>query len=73
MTSARWQEIKRVLDLLGEVSPNDRAGMLTAACAGDEDLRREVESLLSFEEKAAVLDRPAQPEDHRRLGGRHHK
>jgi len=34
-------------------------GVLTVACAGDGDLRREVESLLSFEEKAAVLDRAA--------------
>jgi serine/threonine protein kinase len=61
MTSTRWQEIKRVLDVVGEVAPKDRPGALTAACAGDQDLRREVESLLSFEEKAAALDRPAQP------------
>ncbi len=59
MTSARWQEIKRVLDLVGESSLEDRPGILTAACGGDEDLRREVESFLSLEEKAAVLDEAA--------------
>jgi serine/threonine-protein kinase len=59
MTSARWQEIKRVLDLVEDASPDARMGVLTVACAGDGDLRREVESLLSFEGKAAVLDRAA--------------
>ena len=59
MTSARWQEIKRVLDLIGEASPEVRPGMLTAACGGDQDLQREVESLLRFEEKAVALDEAA--------------
>jgi hypothetical protein len=56
MTSERWQVIKRVLELVGEASPEERLGVLTAACAGDEDVRREAESLLSFEDKAALLD-----------------
>lgn len=50
-----------MLGLVGEAPAEARPGVLTAACAGDEDLRREVESLLSFEDEAAVFDRAAQP------------
>ena len=61
MTSERWQAIKGVLDLVAEAPPEAQASALAAACAGDDDLRREVESLLAFEEKAAVFDRAARP------------
>jgi len=61
VTSERWQAIKGVLDLVAEAPPEAQASALAAACAGDDDLRREVESLLAFEEKAAVFDRAARP------------
>ena len=60
MTRERWQEIKRVLDLVGDVSPEERPGVLTAACGADENLRREAEALLSVEDEAAAIDRAAQ-------------
>lgn len=60
MTPERWQEIKRVFDDALKRSPNERRDYLVVACDGDEDLRREVESLLdSFDESAGFLEQPA--------------
>jgi serine/threonine protein kinase len=60
MTPERWQEIKRVFDEALKRSPNERQNYLVVACDGDEDLRREVESLLdSFDESAGFLEQPA--------------
>jgi serine/threonine protein kinase len=53
MTADRW---RRVEDLCHEAlarAPEDRAAFLSKACAGDDELRREVESLLAHEPKAA--------------------
>ena len=61
MTSERWQQVKRVLDELDGVAPEALPAAMTAACGGDEDLRREVESLLSFEDRAEALERAARP------------
>jgi len=61
VTAERWQEIKRVLDLVGDTTPVDRSRVLAESCGADEDLRREVESLLSFEKQAAVFERVARP------------
>jgi serine/threonine-protein kinase len=53
MTPDRWQQIERVyLDALACDTPR-RAVMLDEACAGDVDLRREVESLLAHEPDVA--------------------
>ena len=59
MTGERWQEVKQVLDQLEDCPPEDRERSLAAACNGDPDLRREVESLLSFETRADLLERSA--------------
>lgn len=58
--SNRWQQIQGIyLDAL-EVDPQARAAYLTAACAGDDELRREVESLLNAHEDAGTfLQSPA--------------
>ena len=46
MEAERWTKIDRLLDRAMERPPEMRADFLAIACEGDEDLRREVESLL---------------------------
>ena len=48
-TPQRWQEIDRIFAAALEVEQSERARFLTEACAGDEDLRKEVESLLTHD------------------------
>jgi non-specific serine/threonine protein kinase/serine/threonine-protein kinase len=54
MNAEKWQKIKAVLDGALETPPADRAAYLDAACEGDGDLRREVESLLELENATAA-------------------
>ncbi|MFL6236752.1 MAG: tetratricopeptide repeat protein [Thermoanaerobaculia bacterium] len=49
MTPERWQQIKVVLDGTLERDEPERAAFLDAACQGDDELRREVESLAASE------------------------
>src|SRR5262245_4827955 len=44
----RWQQIDKICQSALELSENRRAAFLEQACCGDEELRREVESLLQF-------------------------
>jgi serine/threonine protein kinase/WD40 repeat protein len=46
MTTARWEEIKKVFNGAMEKPPAERAAFVEQACAGDAELRSEVESLL---------------------------
>lgn len=46
MDTERWAVIDRLIDQAMEHPPETRAEFLAAVCAGDEELRREVESLL---------------------------
>jgi serine/threonine protein kinase/tetratricopeptide (TPR) repeat protein len=55
MTSQRWGEIKSVLAGVLETDPRERPATLDRLCREDADLRREVEALLAYEEKAEVL------------------
>lgn len=51
MTSEQWQKVKEVFDAALAVAPSEREEFLKEACAGDAELRREVEKFLaSFEE-----------------------
>jgi eukaryotic-like serine/threonine-protein kinase len=43
----RWLEVKRIFEEALEVEPRERPAFLDRACVGDEELRREVEALLS--------------------------
>ncbi len=49
MTPERWQQIKVILEGALEREEPERAGFLEAACQGDDELRREVESLAASE------------------------
>ena len=52
MNDERWQQVERLYHLTLEKDPQDRAAFVVEACAGDEELRREVESLLAYEDRA---------------------
>jgi serine/threonine-protein kinase len=58
LTPERWQHIARIYEVAVDQDPSTRDTFLSAACAGDEALRREVESLLRQEAAQVVVDRP---------------
>ncbi len=49
MTPQRWKQIEQLYHAALKLEPGQRAVFLQEGCAGDEDLRREVESLLAHE------------------------
>ena len=55
----QWKKIKEIVGEALERGPGERLGFLEEACAQDESLRAEVESLLSASEKSAGLSEPA--------------
>jgi serine/threonine protein kinase/Tol biopolymer transport system component len=56
----RWQQIERIYHSARELDKTARAAFLAKACAGDDDLRREVESLLvQADERKSFLESPA--------------
>jgi serine/threonine protein kinase len=57
MTPERWRQVDQLYNSALEREPGRRGDFLAEACAGDEELRREVESLLAQE--GSKLDRPA--------------
>ena len=57
LTPDRWQHIARIYELAVDHDPATRDAFLAEACAGDEALRHEVESLLGQDTAVAVLDR----------------
>ena len=60
MPTDRWREVERIYHAALERDPDQRAAFLREACADDEALRREVQSLLEFDEPAnRFLERPA--------------
>ncbi len=60
MDAIRWKQIKEVYDRALDLCGNERDGFLAEACGDDDDLRREVESLLAAHEDAGTfLQSPA--------------
>src|SRR6202011_4177440 len=60
MDAERWQKIERVFHAALQAEPSRRATILEDSCAGDESLRRQVESLLAHHENAGTfLETPA--------------
>lgn len=55
MDAKRWAQIKEVYDRALDLNPDEREGFLGEVCAGDADLRREVESLLAAHESAGAF------------------
>ena len=54
MTPAEWQRVKAVLNGALELRPEQRGEFLDESCAGEGELRREVEDLLSFENAKGI-------------------
>jgi eukaryotic-like serine/threonine-protein kinase len=60
MTGERWREIEKLYHAALELDEDKRLAFLDQACAGDEALRRELQSLLSFEDRAEnFIESPA--------------
>src|SRR5215475_4768036 len=60
MDANRWGQIKEIYDRALDLSREERENFLAEACAGDDDLRREVESLLAAHDDAGTfLQSPA--------------
>jgi serine/threonine-protein kinase len=55
MKPERWQKIEEVFEAAAEHEPQERAAYLDAACDGDTELRREVESLLRHQQPTGNL------------------
>jgi serine/threonine protein kinase len=60
MKADRWKEIDSLFHAALEREPAERACFMTQACAGDEALRKEVESLIASHERAGgFIEAPA--------------
>ena len=55
MTPERMQQIEVIFHDACDVTPDERAAFVAQACAGNEELRHEVELLLDADEQAATL------------------
>jgi serine/threonine protein kinase len=59
MTPERWQRINELFHCALEREPAERAAFLDQACADDQELRREVESLIGSNENSdSFIDAP---------------
>jgi serine/threonine protein kinase/cytochrome c-type biogenesis protein CcmH/NrfG len=60
LKNERWQQVERLYHSALAKHPGERSGFLVEVCAGDEELRREVESLLAYEDRAETfIESPA--------------
>src|SRR5262245_5481922 len=60
MDAIRWGQIKEIYDRALDLSREERESFLAEACAGDADLRREIETLLAAHADAGTfLESPA--------------
>src|SRR5437667_8045235 len=55
MNEERWREIEALFHAALECAPGERAAFLDDACVGDEELRRELDLLLSEHERSAEV------------------
>jgi serine/threonine protein kinase len=62
MTPERYQRILELFEEASKRAPDDRATFLAKSCAGDEDLRRQVEAMLAADSRSGgFLEKP--PDD----------
>ena len=60
MKAERWKQVNDLFQLAVERAPGERAAFLDEACHDDEDMRREVESLLaSYNRAENFIELPA--------------
>lgn len=60
MQPERWSRLERLYHATMERDESERAAFLVNSCAGDDDLRREVESLIAYAQKTRrIIDQPA--------------
>src|ERR1043165_3571739 len=60
MTPERWQKAKKIFEAAMKRDRNSRAEFIAAQCDGDEEIRREVSSLIeSHERTGTFIDAPA--------------
>ncbi|MCZ6682743.1 MAG: tetratricopeptide repeat protein [Planctomycetota bacterium] len=62
MSARRWQQIRDLFENICDLDPADRRLALSEACAGDADLRKEVESILACSEESPALFDATPPE-----------
>jgi serine/threonine protein kinase len=55
MEPERWRQVERLYHAALERATEERAAFLDGACADDEALRREIESLLAFDDRAELF------------------
>src|SRR6201989_3034675 len=55
MKPERWHEASRILENALECDPDRRVAYLNEACVNDDELRREVESLLAASQRSGGL------------------
>jgi serine/threonine protein kinase/TolB-like protein len=62
MDPERWSRVRELFEQVADAPESERAALLAALCAGDGELRAEVESLLAAEGRAgAFLQAPLDP------------
>jgi serine/threonine protein kinase/Tol biopolymer transport system component len=60
MTPERWQHVDKIFQAAIELKAEERQAFIQSACAGDVELRREVESLLTADKQGlSLVDEPA--------------
>ena len=60
MQAERWRQLEQVYHAAMEQDEADRAAFLERSCAGDQDLRVEVESLIAYAgQSGQIIDKPA--------------
>src|ERR1700687_2113413 len=60
MEAERWRQVEQLYHSVLAVEESSRSAFLEDSCAGDEALRREVQSLLDNQERAEMfMERPA--------------
>ena len=60
MKPERWQQLDQLFHAALERKPEERAAFLDEACAGDEELRKEVEALIAaHEQSVSFIEKPA--------------
>src|SRR5262252_6051261 len=59
MTPERWREVSRIYGAVVSQAPERRAAAVAELCGADEELRRELESLLARQHGTVLLDGPA--------------